>query len=280
MSRIKPKGFTLIELLVVISIIALLIAMLLPGLEKARIVARSTQCLASLRELSVATRIYAVDHHDHMPTCYRLNGKYNWVDQVVLGVMGFDQKIGASPKKKGFMTELNTKGVKSEFWCPEQSNNVPGTARLYVPGQVWGPPSPRNYGMNDWDAGNNMMPHFRTYESFKYPSTTFLYTDTTPSSPHHSTAQAAWYWPMHFGGQFYEPAFYVDYRHDGRLNMAYVDGHADIPQLEPGAGILPAAGPGLPWALDGREKYMWGHLGSNAVGPDNFGRAEWIPPRY
>lgn len=60
------SGFTLIELLVVISIIALLIAILLPALSSAREVARTTQCLAQIRQLAVANHMYADDYKGHM----------------------------------------------------------------------------------------------------------------------------------------------------------------------------------------------------------------------
>lgn len=67
MRRRKGQAFTLVELLVVVSIIALLIAILLPSLKKAREQARNVQCLSNLRSIMSGVGYYAQDHNSMLP---------------------------------------------------------------------------------------------------------------------------------------------------------------------------------------------------------------------
>jgi prepilin-type N-terminal cleavage/methylation domain-containing protein/prepilin-type processing-associated H-X9-DG protein len=75
---LKPRGFTLVELLVVMAILAVLLALLLPAVGQAVGLADAAHCCSNLHQIALAMQVYCKDHDGYFPTAYQVR----WSDGV------------------------------------------------------------------------------------------------------------------------------------------------------------------------------------------------------
>lgn len=113
----RRSGFTLIELLVVISIIALLIAILLPALGAARETGRAASCMANLRQIGIAVHAYAEDYGGMLPrdldgfSAYQPSWEFRYWGNALHSYVGADTRIA-----------LNKRPNPDVFICPTKSS--------------------------------------------------------------------------------------------------------------------------------------------------------------
>ncbi|MCG3128034.1 MAG: hypothetical protein CHACPFDD_02907 [Phycisphaerae bacterium] len=151
---IRPRrGFTLIELLVVVAIIALLISILLPSLQRAREQAKATVCGSHLRDIGVSLTMY-LQEHGHYPG-------HHAVGPIV---------IVWPPRLRRYLSDqVNIFGCpsvdKAFHWQPQYGSMGASLARQaakygYYPGEI---PLRSNsgfsYGYNDWGVREFVDPH-------------------------------------------------------------------------------------------------------------------------
>ena len=120
---VMRKAFTLIELLVVISIIALLMAILLPALQRARKQAAGSACLANVRSISTAWFMYQLDNDGFLVSSYVYPGqKTSWVQMP-------QDKAGNTTWSRGgpeCPLEDKIRGIKRGLLFPNMSKSYKG----------------------------------------------------------------------------------------------------------------------------------------------------------
>jgi prepilin-type N-terminal cleavage/methylation domain-containing protein len=112
-------GFTLVELLVVIGIIALLIAILMPALRKAREQANEVVCSSNQRQIMTAFLMFAAEHKGHLPGNFT---DYNNLDHDKRSwLVNYQQQATVAPEGGTIYKYLNNKNV---YRCPSLNNDV------------------------------------------------------------------------------------------------------------------------------------------------------------
>lgn len=106
------NGFTLVELLVVISIIALLMAILMPSLQKAREQAKRIVCASNLKQMGLGISLYAIDNSDSLP----LHHRGSWLQDL-------------SYKTTDYIIDVG--GDRRTFFCPSDKTQKPDDERLW-----------------------------------------------------------------------------------------------------------------------------------------------------
>src|SRR5712692_3803377 len=112
------KGFTLLELLVVIAVIAILAALLFPGLGRAKAKAQRTACMNNLRQINLGVRMYADDSSDAFPAATnRPPGVFLGYTKLMKSYVGM---TGASSERAGL------------FACPADTFYYDGNPEVLV----------------------------------------------------------------------------------------------------------------------------------------------------
>ncbi|MFQ5429253.1 MAG: prepilin-type N-terminal cleavage/methylation domain-containing protein [Phycisphaerae bacterium] len=257
--RRSHRGFTLLEVISAVAVIALLLGLLVPSMGRAREEGRSALCAATLHNAALATTLY-VDDHDGAFWPYYVDlpgedGGRRWWFGFEPGGPAYNgtQDHRRLDKAAGFLGPYLT-GTASDFRCP----SFPYGAGRYFPKFS---PNAGGYGYNaaalgGFDAfapgaaGPRRMREFagRTADVFVLADGIHFdrldYSSTPPlEQTFNEPPYIQWRPPSFFGGNVGINGGFGHFRHNGRANVLYLDGH--VGGQPPRRPLHPYSGKGL-----------------------------------
>lgn len=222
----KQRAFTLIELLVSISIIALLISILLPAMNKSRQISRSTACLANLHSLGQAVQMYADNNDGRLPAVGFAHG--GSVDEANAWINTVSQEIGSEKV-------CRCPADESPYWI----KHLPGTTQLRR----------LSYATNYYTVGTlEGREEFNNATRITRPSTTIFWAELAETGDFavadHVHPETWFANPLPLASREVQIK-----RHQTRANYGFVDGHAEPERFEETYTIdlLHSSFPNLSW---------------------------------